>query len=119
MPFVLPPGWTPIRVTLLVGMELMCVALLAGLWLPARYGHWAFRVFSGVLFLGYAGYLIDMTMVFLGVDFLKDAPGVGVGSRGATPFTDLMRAFTAFAIIGLPGLWFSLFGRFTQRETSE
>ena len=33
MPLALD-GWTPTRVALMVGMELMCVALLAGFWLP-------------------------------------------------------------------------------------
>src|SRR5262245_24144747 len=35
--------WTPIRVVVVSGMEFACIALLTGLWLPARVGRWALR----------------------------------------------------------------------------
>src|SRR6185503_948165 len=49
---------TPSSIGILVGMELMCVALLAGLWFPGRIGHWAFRILAGLVFCAYATYLV-------------------------------------------------------------
>lgn len=56
---VLIDQWTPVSVAIMIVMELMCLALLAGFWLAARIGHWAFRCLAGLVFLGYAAYLID------------------------------------------------------------
>src|SRR5262245_46522989 len=97
--------WTPIRVGIVVGMELMCLALLAGFWLPARIGHWAFRGLTGVVFLGYSAYLLHQL-------FVADKPFRMFGSRGeASP----RNALLGFILIGLPSLWFTLLGRFTLR----
>ncbi len=105
MPLALD-GWTPTRVALMVGMELMCVALLAGFWLPARIGHWAFRGLAGMVFLAYAAYLVD--------EFLfTDTPfRISARRSDASPFNALL----GFVAIGLPSLWFALRGRFGLRE---
>ncbi len=97
--------WTPTRVALMVGVELVCLSLLAGFWLPSRLGHWAFRGLSDLVFLAYAAYVVDMF-------FLKDQPGVSSGRRSdASP----LNALLGFVVIGLPALWFALKGRFTLR----
>jgi len=53
--------WTPVGVAIMVGMELMCLALLAGFWLPARIGpQWVLLVLiplKGYQVLGYADIL--------------------------------------------------------------
>ncbi len=105
MPLVIEGG-TPTRVLLLIGMELMCVALLAGFWLPARIGHWAFRVLAGFVFLAYAAYLIHEF-------FFTDTPFRLVESRGAA---SPRNALLGFVIIGLPSLLFAVLGRFTLRR---
>jgi hypothetical protein len=92
----------------MVGIEFMCLALLAGFWLPAQFGRWAFRVLAGLVFLGYSTYLIDQS-------FFSEAPFKLVEARGkASP----RNALLGFVVIGLPCLWFSLFGRFTLRAES-
>ena len=53
------PHWTPMRVAIMAGLELMCLGLLAGFWLPAKFGALAFRGLTGLVFLAYAAYLIE------------------------------------------------------------
>ncbi len=106
---VLMPGLvesrTPQAIAVLIMVELMCVCLLAGFWLPSRFGRWAFRILAGVVFLTYAGYLVYE----FGFD---DAPFKLLESEGeASP----RNALLGFVIIGLPCLWFALFGRFTRK----
>jgi len=98
-------AWTPTRVVVVIGMELMCLALLAGFWLPARFGRWALRSLSGAVFLAYGAYLIHEFL-------LTDKPFRMFGRPGeASP----RNALLGFVVIGLPSLWFTLFGRFTLR----
>jgi len=105
MPLMIP-GWTPTRVALTAGIELMCLALLAGFWLPARFGHWAFRGLAGLVFLFYSIYLVNQV-------FFGDAPFKLIeGRAGASP----RNALLGFIVIGLPCFWFALFGKFTARN---
>ncbi len=107
MPFLIP-GWTPTAVAITVGIEIMCLALLTGFWLPARFGHWALRMLAGLVFLAYFSYLIHEF-------FFSEAPFKVVEERGkASP----RNALLGLTLIGLPCLWFSLFGRFTIRAES-
>jgi len=93
------------RIILVSGMEFMCVALLAGFWLPARVGRWAFRALTGSIFLAYGAYLLHELA-------LTDKPFRIAGSPSeASP----RNALLGFIVIGLPCLWFTLFGRFTLR----
>ena len=95
--------WTLARVLLLSGVELICLTLLAGFWLPSKYGHWAFRGLAGLVFLAYAAYLVHEF-------FFTEKPFRIAGRRSEdSPFNALL----GFIIIGLPSLWYSLFGRFT------
>ena len=87
-------------------MEFLCVALLAGFWLPVRIGRWAFRSLAAAVFLVYAGYLIDQF-------FFSDTPFRLAESRSET---SPRNALLGFVIIGLPSLWYALLGRFTLRE---
>ena len=97
--------WTPAAVAVMVVMEFMCVALLIGFWLPSRFGHWAFRGLAGLVFLSYSAYLIYEF-------FFADVPfRVSLLHGEASPFNALL----GFIIIGLPSLWYLLFGRFTLR----
>jgi hypothetical protein len=99
---------TPFRIALIVGMELACCVLLAGFWLPERNGRWAFRALAGAVFLFYFGYFIDKFV-------LNDAPFKFFGRRAeASP----RNALVAFIVIGLPCLWYALFGRFTFKPST-
>jgi len=97
--------WTLGRALVTGGMELMCFCLLAGFWLPARIGFWAFRILAGMVALAYAAYLVDQFC-------FSNKPFAVTGRRSdATPFNALL----GFLIIGLPSFWFALKGRFTLR----
>lgn len=97
--------WTPARVALMVGVELFCLTLLAGFWLPPRPGHWAFRGLSGMVFLAYAAYVVDMFVFNDGA----------AGSSGRRSDASPVNALLGCIVIGLPALWFALKGRFTLR----
>ncbi|MEI6077796.1 MAG: hypothetical protein WCS94_19595 [Verrucomicrobiota bacterium] len=104
---LLVESWTPARLFFMTGVELMCLTLLAGFWLPSRYGHWAFRGLAGLVFLAYAAYLVYEF-------FFTDKPFRIAWRRSEdSPFNALL----GFIIVGLPSLWYSLFGRFTLRPT--
>lgn len=98
--------WTLEIVAMIAGMEFLCLALLAGFWLPARIGRWAFRGVAGAVFLVFAGYLIDQF-------FFTDTLLKPVESRSET---SPRNALLGFVIIGLPSMWFAFFGRFTLQE---
>jgi hypothetical protein len=92
MPLLLE-DWNATRIVLMAGMELACIALLAGFWLPQHWGIRAFRVLGALVFLAYAAYVID------GVILTKTAPKY--------------ESLIGFLVIGLPSLWFALKGRFS------
>jgi hypothetical protein len=99
--------WTPARIALIAGMEFMCIALLAGFWLPQRFAHWAFRCLAAAVFLIYASYLIYAF-------FFSDAPFKLFQRRAES---SPRNALIGFVIIGLPCLWYALLGRFTLRAS--
>jgi hypothetical protein len=107
LPFLIP-GLTPTAVAITVGIEIMCLALIAGFWLPARFGRWALRVLAGLVFAA--------DFIYLVYEFLfSDTPFKLVEARAkASP----RNALLGFMVIGLPCLWYSLFGRFTLRAES-
>ena len=94
MPLLLE-DWNATRIVLMVGMELACIALLAGFWLPQRWGIRAFRVLAGLVFLAYAAYVIDAVVL--------------------TKTTPQYQALIGFLIVGVASLWFALKGRFSLR----
>ena len=103
---LLVENWTLKLAGMIAGMEFLCVALLAGFWLPARIGQWAFRSLAAAVFLVYAGYLVDQFL-------FSDTPFRLVESRSeVSPHNALL----GFVIIGLPSLWYALLGRFALRK---
>jgi hypothetical protein len=98
-------NWSASRIAVMVGIELMCLALLAGFWLPSRIGQWAFRGVAGLISLAYAAYFIHEF-------FFTNAPFRISGRRSeASPFNALL----GFIVIGLPCLVYAVLGRFTLR----
>lgn len=97
--------WTFGRVVLMFGMELMCVCLLAGFWMPPRIGFWAFRVLAGMAAVAYASYLVHEF-------FFTDKSFTVTDRRSdASPFNALL----GFLVIGVPCLLFAVLGRFSLR----
>lgn len=65
---------------------------------------WATRSLTGLIFVGYAGYVV-YECFFSGRTFGSDGP--------ASP----QRAIAGLLIFGLPALWYTVFGRFSLRKT--
>lgn len=103
---------TPLQYAVLAAMEVACVALLAGLWLRAPYSQWAFRFLSAVVFLAYAGYVVDEF-------FFSEHPITLDAERSeASP----INAIAGLVIIGIPSLTYAVFGRFSvivRRELND
>lgn len=100
MPFLIP-GWTMGRALNFIGIEVVCVSFLLGLWLPPRHAILAFRVVALLVFCSFAFYLYDML-------FLSGKPLTPTGSRAAASPGN---AVLGFCLIGLPCLLFAIFAR--------
>ncbi len=98
--------WTLTRVAVVGAVEVGCLALVAGLWLPGRAGRGALRLAAALVFLAYAAYVTD--------EFLLTDPRFGLPRHqtGAEPWNALL----GFLVIGLPSLWYALRGSFTERS---
>lgn len=97
--------WNWDAILILSGIELMCISVLAGFWLPRRLSRLGFRVLTGMIFLFYTCYIIEEFFLSdKSFDFFDDHDGL-------SPF----EALTAYILIGLPSLWHTLWGRFTLR----
>jgi hypothetical protein len=99
MPLARPPELT--GVVILCTVELLAGLLLLGLFNPFRF-WWAFRGVGAIVFLGYVAYLVAMLF-----------EGKVAAPRRAQP--SMLNAIAGLVVFGLPGLWFSLLGRFTMR----
>ena len=92
-----------IGILILIGLEVVLVALLAGLWLPTALGRWCFRLVTAVVF---SACLAFMIAVFSTVCRRKDVHW-------------LYEGVPSFLLIGIPCLWYTfcytLTGRFTFR----
>ena len=95
------PQWNTSRVLLMVGLELVILFLLLGLFGFA----WAFRALCGLIFLAYFTYLVS-EFVFGEKSFSLQGRRSDVSPRNA---------LLGFIVIGLPSLWFAVLGRFSLR----
>jgi hypothetical protein len=112
MPFLITfciEKWSLIAIIIMVGMELACIALLLGFWLPPKISHWSFRVLTGLVF-------VTHITIFIYVFFFSNDPLRLLGDRGEDT---RLNALLGLVIVGLPCLWYSLFGRFTFRPSLE
>lgn len=97
-------AWTLVRVVLMAVMEMMCLCLLAGFWLPERMGHRAFRLLAGMVALCYVGYCTDQF-------FFSDEPvDTDAPRRRPSPLS----ALVGFLVIGYPCLRYALTGSFSE-----
>lgn len=108
LPFLVAE-WTAPRVIFVSVVEAFLLCLILGLYKPQRF-RWATRCATGVAFCVYLAYLVDE--VFL----RSKSAGVFSGSRSeASP----RNAVAGFIAIGLPCLWYTIFGRFSLREKGQ
>ena len=107
LPFMID-GWTPSRVIVVAGLELLVLFTLLGFFDPLRF-HWAWRAVGALIFIAYVAYLV--------AELFESGGRITIGrSRGAT---SVLSAALGFLVFGLPGLWFALFGRLTLRPFRE
>jgi hypothetical protein len=105
----LQQDWTSRSVAILGILEFMSAALLAGLWLPSRYGHWAFRALAACIFFQYLSYFVDEW--FFGGHPLKLIESLGQPSP--------RNALLGLMIFGLPGLRYAVVGRLGPAQHGE
>ena len=99
--------WTPARVLFACAWAAFCIAAMLVLCDLKRFG-WATRIVTAVLFVACTSYLIYEW-------FFTDHPFVLFQSRGES---SPRNALLAFISVGLPSLWYTVFGRvpFSSRE---
>ncbi|HEX8149516.1 MAG TPA: hypothetical protein VF591_20205 [Pyrinomonadaceae bacterium] len=105
LPFLVSE-WTAARVIFVSLVEMFLFSLILGLYDPLRF-RWATRCVTGVVFCAYLAYVIDEA--FLSG---KSAEGAYGGRAGLSPW----KAIAGFIAIGLPCLWYTMFGRFSLRD---
>src|SRR5215204_6805062 len=98
--------WTAPRVIFVSLVEVFLFSLILGLYDPQRF-RWATRCVTGVVFCAYLAYVVDEA--FLSV---KGAGSASGGRPGLSPW----KAIAGFIAIGLPCLWYTMFGRFSLRD---
>ena len=108
LPFLVAE-WSPSRVIFVVLAEAFLLSLVLALYDPLRF-RWAVRCVTGVVFCAYLAYAVDE--VFLSGKGSGGGPG---GRSGPSP----QRAVAGFIAIGLPCLWYTIFGRFSLRDKAQ
>jgi hypothetical protein len=105
LPFLVE-WWSAWRVLFVTLVEALLISFVLGLYDPVRF-RWATRCVTGAVFCVYLAYAFDK--VFLNGE---GAGGVFGGRAEASP----QNAVAGFIAIGLPCLWYTVFGRFTRRD---
>jgi predicted acyltransferase len=95
-------------VVIMIGLEVLALSLLLGLWAPGWLGRMAFRIVCLVVFIGYAVYLV--------VELRGDEPLSKLGRRSES---SPINAVVGMVVIGLPALRYAVLGRvFSGEEES-
>lgn len=94
-------GWI-----VLIAFELLSVFALLGLY-DARRFNCCWRIVGGIVFAGYAAYLISMII---------SGQWFGDGRRSSTT---AINALIGLVVFGYPGFMYAVFGRFTWLAESE
>jgi len=106
LPFMIAE-WNPSRVAMMAALSGGCFLGVFALY-DARRFWWAARGVTGIVFCAYLSYLI-YEVFFSGASF-------GPTRRSdASPFNSVL----GFIVIGLPALWYTIFGRFSFRKPVE
>lgn len=99
--FLLAREADAMTIVVVVGLEILSLAALLGLWAPFRIGHIAFRLACFVVFLGYAAYL-----------FAELFSGKSLSVPRSRGESSPLNALLGCLLIGLPALRYALWGRF-------
>ena len=105
--FLLAKEVDAMKIVVVVGLEILALAVLLGLWAPSRIGHIAFRLACLVVFLGYAAYL-----------FAELFSGKSLSIPRSRGESSPVNALLGCVLIGLPALRYALWGRF-KAEAAE
>nr|AIA11614.1 Unknown Function [uncultured bacterium] len=100
--------WTAATFFWVTLIESLLVSLTLGLFNPRRF-RWALRCATGIVFGAFLAYAVDE--IFLSGKSLE----AGSGNRAEV---SPRNAIMGLLIIGLPCLWYTLFGRFSLRNRS-
>lgn len=99
VPFTMADG-TPRGLVLAVAFSGCCLLAIPALYDAKRF-PWAARGVTGIIFLAYAAYAaFDVLFPSEAVEAASGGPVIPVAIRG-------------FFVIGLPALWYTIFGRFS------
>lgn len=105
LPAFLPPPWTPFKIVFAAIWPMTCVLGMLALYDPKKF-RWAGRCVAGVIFLAYLGFAVNRLI-------LTSKPREPEQRRSRPAPGD---AFLGFIIIGLPSLWFAIFGTFVPGQ---
>jgi hypothetical protein len=94
--------WTATAFLVVASVEVLLVAFILALFDPRRF-KWAVRCVTAVVFCACLAYAFDAFFF--------------AGDSADTP--SQKNAFMAFIAVGLPCLWYTLFGRFTRKVEHE
>lgn len=99
--------WTPTKVIVAAGWSAGCVLAVPAIY-DARRFWWAARALTAIIFACYLSYLISEAL-------LSGASFTPTRRSEASAYNSVI----GFVVIGLPALWYTLFGRFTLRKRDE
>ena len=93
--------WNPTIVIVISALSTCCLLAIPALYNAKKF-WWAARGVTGIIFLAYLAYLI--------YEVLLSGESFEITRHSeASPYSSIL----GFMIIGLPCLWYTLFGRFT------
>jgi RsiW-degrading membrane proteinase PrsW (M82 family) len=95
--------WNFTKVVVAVGWSACCLLGVPALYDAKRF-WWAARGVTLIIFVCYASYLVHEF-------FFTSKPFIPTRRSEPSPWNSVL----GFAVIGLPALWFTLFGRFSLR----
>ncbi len=104
LPFLIDE-WNPVRIGLIVYLELALVLVILTFYNPRRF-HLAARSLTALVFLSFVIYLVTELV----------ASPRSLFSSGPRSDDSARNAFLGLITVGLPCLWFTVFGRFRLRR---
>lgn len=102
-------AWTPQAVVIVLGLELISLSLLLGFWTTGKFQSYCFRFVTAVVFISYCSYFIH-EFFFTNHPFILNQHRSESSPRNA---------LLGLIVIGLPSLWFTLWGRFTLHPKTD
>ncbi len=96
--------WNPTKAIVAAGWSACCILAVPAIY-DARRFWWAARAVTAIIFACYLSYLVS--------ELLLSGDSLAPTRRSeASPFNSVV----GFFVIGLPALWYTIFGRFTLRR---